>query len=286
MRQLANGKVLLAVAALALAACIPLFTDGFFQTLRLAFAVDETLAEGEERLVHTVIFAEDVKVRKSYVQISGRLTPAEGEEPPEQVTVTGEIEDPRRGKLVQRVTLRLAVDEEGLFEASSRLRKDVSAGDVLTVTVAPSGGDLGRGAELVLCLDLVKKKGDLALLPDCLEEEMEEPPPGDANATFSSLANDYFGPTCSQAGCHSVGTARAELVLVPAMAYGNLVNVPSSQQPQFNRVTPGDPDNSYLVRKLRGNGIQGDRMPQGGPFLSPDEIDRFVRWIDNGAPDD
>lgn len=289
MKAQRNGILLGVVAASAiLTACIPIFTDGLFQSLSLSFRLDRALAEGEERLVHTVAFSEDVKVKKTFVQLSGRLTAAEGDSVPAQVTVTAVIEDLASGKLVQRITLRLNLDDEGNFKGNSRVRKNVSAGEVMSVTVEPSGGDLGAGSELTLCVDLVKKKGALGLLPACIAaEEPPAPDPGDPQATFSSLSNDYFAPTCSRDGCHSPGSARAGLVLAPAQAHANLVGVPSSQRPELNRVSPGDPDNSYLVKKLRGDGdIQGERMPLGGPFLSAEEIDRFVRWIQNGAAND
>ena len=288
MKQHRNGAVLGALAAgLALGACIPLFTNGLFQTLQLSFVFDETLAAGEERLVQTVSFPEDIKVKKTFVQISGRLVAAEGIDPPTRVTVTGEIVDDQSGKLIQRVTLRLDLDDGGDFKGNARVRKNVSAGETMSVTVEPSGGDLRLGSELRLCVDLVKKKGELAALPDCVADAGPPDPPADPEATLSSLSNDFFAPTCSRGGCHDSGTARAGLILTPAQAHANLVGVPSSQQPQLNRVTPNDPENSYLVKKLRGDGdIQGGRMPQGGPFLSADEIDRFVRWIQNGAPDD
>jgi hypothetical protein len=50
-------------------------------------------------------------------------------------------------------------------------------------------------------------------------------------------------------------------------------------------VKAGDPDNSYLIRKLEGlAGISGSRMPLGGPFLDQATIDQVRSWISNGAP--
>ena len=94
MKKLRNGATLgVLSAALALGACIPLFTNGLFQTLRLSFVVDETLAAGDERLVQTVSFPEDVKDKKTFVQISGRLIAAEGGDP----RVGGQIGPPVGG---------------------------------------------------------------------------------------------------------------------------------------------------------------------------------------------
>ena len=49
-------------------------------------------------------------------------------------------------------------------------------------------------------------------------------------------------------------------------------------------MAPGDPDASYLIHKLEGRaGITGDRMPQGGPFLSSADIAVIRSWIQAGA---
>lgn len=50
------------------------------------------------------------------------------------------------------------------------------------------------------------------------------------------------------------------------------------------RVTPGNGDGSLIVRKLRGTAT-GSRMPQGGPFMTTAEIQKFVDWINQGALD-
>ena len=43
------------------------------------------------------------------------------------------------------------------------------------------------------------------------------------------------------------------------MSFDELVDVPSTQQPGLDRVEPGDAENSYLVKKLRGDvDIDGD----------------------------
>ena len=103
------------------------------------------------------------------------------------------------------------------------------------------------------------------------------PPPG---VRLSDLQALIFTPECS--GCHP---PNAGLDLRNGQAYVDTVNVPSSEQSSLMRVKPGDPDNSYLVRKLEGGpGITGSRMPQGGPFLSPEDLQLVRSWISQGAP--
>lgn len=289
MKKLQLGTLLGGLAAASLlVACTPLFIDGFFQTIRLNVRVDRAVAAGEERLIHTAVFPDDVKVKRNFVQLSGRFVPAAGDELPARVTVSAVIENIDSGKVIQRIQIRLDPGEDGSFKANARLRKNIGAGEMMTMTVEPSDRDLAADTELTLCVDMVKTRGALGQLPDCLQPDEPDDPGngGGPDATFSSLDEDYFKLTCSQGGCHSTASARAGLVLESAQAYANLVGTPSSQRPALNRVTPGDPENSYLVRKLRGDAdIQGQRMPFGGPFLTDAEIDRVVRWIQDGALD-
>ena len=52
----------------------------------------------------------------------------------------------------------------------------------------------------------------------------------------------------------------------------------------MDRVEPGDPDNSYLIRKLEGGpNINGQQMPFGGPPLDQAVIDDIRQWISDGA---
>jgi len=96
----------------------------------------------------------------------------------------------------------------------------------------------------------------------------------------------YPSATCGAIGCHDRLGQQEGLVLTPGNAYGNTVGVPSHQMPSLLRVAPGDPSGSYLYRKVTGSGISGDRMPQGGPYLSDAQIKLVRDWIRRGAPND
>ncbi len=66
----------------------------------------------------------------------------------------------------------------------------------------------------------------------------------------------------------------------------NTVNVSSIGRSDLLRIAPGDPDASYLVKKVQGDSdISGGRMPLGRTALSADEIDAIRQWILDGAPD-
>jgi PKD repeat protein len=98
--------------------------------------------------------------------------------------------------------------------------------------------------------------------------------------TLTELQNEVFSDTCS--GCHPPNGGGLDLRA--GRTFASIVDVNSSQQPSLKRVKPGDPNNSYLIRKLNGGpGISGSRMPQGGPFLAPSQLQRIRDWILAGA---
>lgn len=104
--------------------------------------------------------------------------------------------------------------------------------------------------------------------------------------TLSSIQTNVFDTNCALSGCHRGSRAPLGLDLSAGNARANLVNVESQERSNLFRVEPGDPDDSYLVRKIEGGpDIVGDRMPRGRPPLSNEAIDAIRTWIENGAPD-
>lgn len=110
------------------------------------------------------------------------------------------------------------------------------------------------------------------------------PPP----ATFNDVQSKVFMPACS---CHlsTPGAANGNLELSDAVAYDNIVDVPSGDVASMPYVTPMDPANSYLWLKLTGDymaaGGKGSKMPLG-PALSQEQLDLVQGWILAGALDD
>ena len=111
--------------------------------------------------------------------------------------------------------------------------------------------------------------------------------PIDPTATFTRVQNDIFTPTCAALGCHDpLGRQESMVLSAGGGAYTNTVGVTSIQMPSLKRIAPSDPANSYLYRKITGAGITGDRMPQGGPYLTDTQTKLIRDWIRRGAPND
>ena len=88
-------------------------------------------------------------------------------------------------------------------------------------------------------------------------------------------------------GCHTDQgrTPASNLVLLDGRSYQQLVGRTSLGKPGAILVIPGDPDNSYIVKKLeRAPDIVGERMPRNnGPFLTEGQMRVIRRWIAEGA---
>ncbi len=132
-----------------------------------------------------------------------------------------------------------------------------------------------------------------ALLSGCDEQlsDLTGPTPN-LQPTFASIQREIFNTqdasgrlACTQ--CHVAGGAAAGtgLFLTDATSYAALVGAQSRLRPGETLVIPGDPDNSYLVRKLEGGpNINGLRMPRNtGPFLTQGQMLVIRRWITAGA---
>ena len=118
-------------------------------------------------------------------------------------------------------------------------------------------------------------------------------PPATPSVSFATTIQPIFNRSCALPGCHVGPVPTGGLDLTAGVAYSQLVNVPSTQQPGLKRVKPHFPKDSYLVRKIQGGpNISGVMMPNGCPgaplngaqCLTPDEIMAIVVWITECAP--
>ena len=111
-----------------------------------------------------------------------------------------------------------------------------------------------------------------------------------AQDTPSSLENaviEIFEQTCAQAGCHAAPIPQQSLDLSRDQFYAGLVDEPSVGNPDMKRVDPGNPEGSYILKKLRGDAdIVGMPMPLIGDRLSSDQIATIEAWIEELGPVD
>jgi hypothetical protein len=90
---------------------------------------------------------------------------------------------------------------------------------------------------------------------------------------------------CSASSCHGGpgGKAGLQFSANAAANYAQLVNVQATSE-NFLRVAPNDADNSYIVIKVEGRQLVGQRMPRGQTALNNIDLTNIRNWINNGAP--
>lgn len=172
------------------------------------------------------------------------------------------------------------------FQPGAMVHLDYPGAEVLSVSVSKNSitamimvpDSAPNGAQIsVLVVNPDNQQGEETNAITVVKEDSG----GGGGGTTVSFANDIqpiFTNSCVE--CHG---GSGGLFLSSGQAYNNLVGVVATGNSSFNRVTPGDPDNSYLVMKLRGDSRAGSRMPLGRTPLSNDVINLIVTWINEGA---
>ena len=116
-------------------------------------------------------------------------------------------------------------------------------------------------------------------------------PSPNLEVSFASIKTEILETTdlagrTACGNCHNnVGRVPAAQLNLRTDPYTALVGVPSRFRAGATLVIPGNPDDSYLIRKLEGRDINGVRMPfNGPPYLTAGQIRVIRRWIEIGAP--
>ena len=107
---------------------------------------------------------------------------------------------------------------------------------------------------------------------------------GEGALTEATLAqvSGVFSVSCALSGCHSGGEPKADLSLEGDFA-ARIIGVASGQRPDLKLVDPGNPDDSYLLIKVRGDDeIVSQQMPPGGT-LPAEQVEIIRAWIASGA---
>ena len=98
--------------------------------------------------------------------------------------------------------------------------------------------------------------------------------------SYAAVIQPIWNAACT--GCHGSDGGLS----LSGDAYDRIVNVASSQNRSFMRILPGDPDNSYILRKLEGcntAGCVGGSMPPGSRLSNP-QLQQIRDWILGGCP--
>ena len=121
--------------------------------------------------------------------------------------------------------------------------------------------------------------------PKANDSQNENPQIADVSnkATLAWLQANIFDPICGQ--CHKGASAPLGMKLSPNAGLTLITNERQSEEaPELREIEPGDPENSYLIKKIKGaRGIKGGRMPLGLTPLNEEQISAMETWVANGA---
>ena len=104
-------------------------------------------------------------------------------------------------------------------------------------------------------------------------------------AELDCIQQFVFTPTCAISGCHLNPGAQLGLELAAGVTLANTVGIMSVEAQGLERIKAGDPNMSYLIRKIQGDmTIIADRMPPPMAAPLPQEVIDVIRtWVQNGA---
>jgi hypothetical protein len=115
---------------------------------------------------------------------------------------------------------------------------------------------------------------------DQIVSQCDDTTPAGLQSKLSSIQQYVFTPSCTTTGCHSAISPQQDLNLSSGSSYSNLVDVTSHEDGVLKRVAAGNSAQSWLMKKLNGDGTS--LMPPTGQ-LSQAMIDTIAAWIDAGA---
>lgn len=174
---------------------------------------------------------------------------------------------------------------------------NVCSGEVqmsLRLPIQPSrtGGRFRRGRKTIdsTVSGDASVRDDDKLKMTCVPGKDTTPCDG-VTSTWEQIQRQIFTPTCALPTCHNVAQGEHQLSLAEGEAYANLVGVAPANLVASGagnlRVDPGNPGNSFLLRKLRGEigEGEGEPMPRDLKKLHHLHLDLIEEWIAAGAPE-
>ncbi|MEM1009154.1 MAG: hypothetical protein AAGJ35_09125 [Myxococcota bacterium] len=103
----------------------------------------------------------------------------------------------------------------------------------------------------------------------------------DTDVSFSKCVQPIFAKSCGGGFCHGSSNSAFGLVLTEN-AHANSVGVDSKQNTEQKLVVAGDPDQSYLLTKMKGTASSGTVMPPAGAIPAAEQA-LIETWIKEGA---
>ena len=99
--------------------------------------------------------------------------------------------------------------------------------------------------------------------------------------TAAELSEDIFSKSCAFSSCHSsASSASASLQLHDEEALLSMIDRPSVQSPETMLIAPGNPEDSYLIQKMKGYQLaEGTESMPPGTTLCEGKVQLVEDWI-------
>ncbi len=101
-----------------------------------------------------------------------------------------------------------------------------------------------------------------------------------ASEELQKKAAQIFKKNCSVVGCHAGPFPAVNMNLEEGKFEDSLVGKPSYELKDLKLIDVDNPEQSYLLKKIRGEaGIVGKQMPSGSPPLSEEDQKIIEDWV-------
>lgn len=122
---------------------------------------------------------------------------------------------------------------------------------------------------------------------ECATAGPDDAPPIPDVVFHNTDIQPIWNSSCAFSGCHGGGAPAAGMDLTAANAYGEIVNVPSSELGTMDRIDPFNENLSYIWHKINGTqggvGGSGSAMPPPSGGLGASQLATILQWIEDGA---
>jgi hypothetical protein len=135
------------------------------------------------------------------------------------------------------------------------------------------------------CTQLQPETGDT--LTACVEGDSNPAVKVSFAKDIRPLMNGIAGGPRPCADCHYATTGSQEGINESGLKLATLEGLRNGgNRTSADIIVKGSPCKSAVIQKLRGTYGAGSRMPRGGPYWTPAQIQLFMDWITEGAEGD
>ncbi|MBN2011752.1 hypothetical protein JW960_20655 [candidate division KSB1 bacterium] len=116
-------------------------------------------------------------------------------------------------------------------------------------------------------------------ITQCSKSKQEQTADKKVEQSLEQQVGLLFKEHCATANCHRGERPKKKLDLEPNKFVASTVDVASLELPDLKLIDTLEPENSYLLKKVRGDeDIVDDRMPEDAPSLTPEQIQLILDW--------